>query len=92
MNIDKAVNIEDLRRMAKRHLPRVCFDFIEGGLEDEHGIAHNEGAFARHRLTPRYLVDVSKRDLGTNLFGRRYALPVGIAPTGLAELFDAAPI
>ena len=87
MNIDKAVNIEDLRRMAKRHLPRMCFDFIEGGLEDEHGIAHNESAFSRHKLTPRYLVDVSERDQSTTLFGRRYALPFGIAPTGLIGLF-----
>jgi L-lactate dehydrogenase (cytochrome)/(S)-mandelate dehydrogenase len=87
MNIGKAVNIEDLRRMARRHLPRVCFDFIEGGLEDEHGIAHNESVFGQHRLTPRYLVDVSQRELGTSLFGRRYALPFGIAPTGLIGLF-----
>jgi len=87
MSIDNAVNIEDLRRMAKRHLPRVCFDFIEGGLEDEHGIAHNESVFGQHRLTPRYLVDVSQRELGTSLFGRSYGLPFGIAPTGLAGLF-----
>jgi (S)-mandelate dehydrogenase len=87
MRTEKAVNIEDLRRMAKRHLPRICFDFIEGGLEDEQGIARNETAFARHRLMPRYLVDVSKRDLSTNLFGQKFALPFGIAPTGLAGLF-----
>jgi (S)-mandelate dehydrogenase len=87
MRTDKAVNIEDLRRMAKRHLPRICFDFIEGGLEDEQGVARNETAFARHRLMPRYLVDVSKRDLSTNLFGQKFALPFGIAPTGMAGLF-----
>jgi (S)-mandelate dehydrogenase len=87
MNTDKAVNIDDLRRMAKRHLPRICFDFIEGGLEDELGLARNESAFDKVALVPRYLVDVSKRDLSTTLFGRRYALPVGIAPTGIAGLF-----
>jgi len=87
MNTDKAINIEDLRRMAKRHLPRMCFDFIEGGLEDEHGIARNESAFARHALVPRYLVEVSSRDPSTTLFGRNYALPFGIAPTGIAGLF-----
>jgi (S)-mandelate dehydrogenase len=87
MNTDKAINIEDLRRMAKRHLPRFCFDFVEGGLEDEHGIERNEAAFRRHRLLPRYLVDTGTRDLSTTLFGRRYSLPFGIAPTGLAGLF-----
>jgi hypothetical protein len=37
MNLDQAVNIEDLHRMAKRRLPKIAFDFIEGGLEDERG-------------------------------------------------------
>ena len=87
MNTDKAINIEDLRRMAKRHLPRMCFDFIEGGLEDEHGLARNESAFDRHALVPRYLVEVSERDPSASLFGRTYALPFGIAPTGVAGLF-----
>jgi (S)-mandelate dehydrogenase len=87
MNTDKAVNIDDLRRMAKRRLPRICFDFIEGGLEDEVGVARNERVFDRHAIMPRYLVDVSKRDLSTTLFGRSYGLPLGIAPTGLAGLF-----
>jgi (S)-mandelate dehydrogenase len=86
MNTDKAVNIEDLRRMAKRHMPRVVFDYVEGGLEDERGLARNEDALKRHRLLPRYLVDTSKRDLTTTLFGRSYGLPFGIAPTGLAGL------
>ena len=87
MTIEKAVTIEDLRRMAKRHLPRLCFDFIEGGLEDEHGLARNERAFDRHALLPRYLIDVSTRVQTTSLFGRNYALPFGIAPTGIAALF-----
>ncbi len=87
MNTDKAINIDDLRLMAKRHLPRICFDFIEGGLEDERGLVRNEDAFDKVALVPRYLVDVSKRDSSTTLFGRRYALPFGIAPTGIAGLF-----
>jgi (S)-mandelate dehydrogenase len=86
MKIDRAVNIEDLRRMAKRRLPRIVFDFIEGGVEDERCLARNESAFARHRLVPRYLVDVSKRDQSTVLFERTYSSPFGIAPTGMAAL------
>ena len=87
MNLDCAINIDDLRRLAKRRLPRIAFDFIEGGLEDELGIARNESAFARFDLVPRYGVDVSAPDQTTTLFGRTYAGPLGIAPTGLASLF-----
>src|SRR6266853_520426 len=87
MRIEDAVNIEDLQRMAKRRLPKIAFDFIEGGLEDERGLERNTSAFHRHRLLPRYLVDVSKRDQSAALFGRTYASPFGIAPTGGAGLF-----
>ena len=87
MGVEKAVNIEDLHQMAKRRLPKIAFDFIEGGLEDEHGLARNTDAFKKHQLLPRYLVDVSKRDQSTTLFGRTYSHPFGIAPTGGAGLF-----
>jgi L-lactate dehydrogenase (cytochrome)/(S)-mandelate dehydrogenase len=87
MNVDKAVNIEDLHRMAKRRLPKIAFDFIEGGLEDERGLERNTATFHQHRLLPRYLVDVSKRDQSATLFGHAYASPFGIAPTGGAGLF-----
>ena len=40
-NIDAAVNFDDLRKLAKRRLPKIAYDFIEGGLEDEDGIARN---------------------------------------------------
>jgi L-lactate dehydrogenase (cytochrome)/(S)-mandelate dehydrogenase len=87
MRIDQAVNIEDLHRMAKRRLPKIAFDFIEGGLEDERGLERNTSAFHKHQLLPRYLVDVSKRDQSATLFGHTYASPFGISPTGGASLF-----
>ncbi|HYM31051.1 MAG TPA: alpha-hydroxy acid oxidase [Candidatus Cybelea sp.] len=87
MRLDRVINIEDLRRQAKRRLPRIAFDFIEGGLEDEHGLERNEKAFLRHALMPKYMVDVSKIDQSATLFGKTYASPFGIAPTGLAGLF-----
>ena len=82
MRIDQAVNIEDLHRMAKRRLPKIAFDFIEGGLEDERGLETNTSAFHKHQLLPRYLVDVSKRDQTKTMFGHTYASPFGISPTG----------
>lgn len=87
LNLNRAINIEDLRKMAKRRLPRIAYDFIEGGVEDELGIARNEASFDRQRLVPRYLVDVSHRDQSCDLFDRRYASPFGVSATGLAALF-----
>jgi (S)-mandelate dehydrogenase len=87
LNLDRAINIDDLRRLAKRRLPKIAYDFIEGGLEDELGLARNESAFARFDLVPRYGVDVTACDQTTVLFGRTFSGPLGIAPTGLAALF-----
>ncbi len=87
MSIDDAVNIEDLHQMARRRLPKIAFDFIEGGVEDERGLDRNRAAFQKHQLLPRYLVDVSKRDQSQTLFGRKYSSPFGISPTGTAGLF-----
>src|SRR5262249_37662236 len=82
MRLNDAINIEDLHHMAKRRLPKVAFDFIEGGLEDERGLDRNTEAFKKHHLLPRYLVDVSKRDQSTTLFGQKLNSPFGISPTG----------
>lgn len=73
--------------MARRKLPRIAFDFIEGGSDDELCLKRNRDAFERHRLVPRYLRDISRRDQSVVLFGRTYASPIGISPTGLAGLF-----
>ncbi len=81
-NLARAVNIEDLRVLAKRRLPRAIFDFFDGGAEDEVTLRENRAAFERVRLLPRVLVDVSKVDTVIDLFGKRSALPLAIAPTG----------
>jgi L-lactate dehydrogenase (cytochrome)/(S)-mandelate dehydrogenase len=87
MRVADAVNIEDLHQLARRRLPKIAFDFIEGGVEDERGLERNRAAFERHNLLPRYLVDVSRRDQSQTIFGRTYASPFGISPTGTAGLF-----
>ncbi len=81
MKLEHAVNIEDLHRAAKRRIPRAAFDYFEGGVEDEIGLARNEQSFRRYRLVPRYLVDVSKVDQAASLFDRTYASPFGVGPT-----------
>ena len=87
MRIEDAANLEDIRKMAKRRLPRLAYDFIEGGVEGEYCLARNRDAFQRYTIVPRYLVDVSERDQSTTLFGRKYASPFGISPAGVAGLF-----
>jgi len=82
MHLGEAVNIADLRLMAKRRLPRAIFDFFDGGAEDEISLRDNCAAFQRVRLLPRVLVDVSKPDTKTSIFGTEANLPLAIAPTG----------
>src|SRR5512145_2910594 len=81
-NLARAVNIEDLRVLAKRRLPRAIFDFFDGGAEDEVTLRENRAAFERVRLLPRVLVDVSKVDTVIDLLGKAATLPLAIAPTG----------
>ena len=87
MRVQDAISIVDLERMAKRRLPRVLFNAIQSGVEDELGVARNAAGFHRHQLLPRHLVDVREREQSATIFGRTYASPFGIAPTGIAELF-----
>src|SRR5688572_2409834 len=81
-DLDHAVNIEDLRRLAQRRLPRAIFDFFDGGAEDEVTLRENRAAFERVRLLPKVLVNVAQVDSRVTLFGTEMKLPVAIAPTG----------
>jgi L-lactate dehydrogenase (cytochrome) len=80
------VNLEDIARRARRRLPRLVADFIEGGAEDESTVAANRAAFARWELVPRVLVDVSERRLATRVLDHDLSLPVALGPAGLARL------
>ena len=72
MRFSEAQNVRDLRTLAKRRLPSIVFDYIDGGVEDEKGLAHNRKAFDNIRIVPRYLVDISERKLGKSFFGQDY--------------------
>jgi (S)-mandelate dehydrogenase len=82
MHLTEAVNIEDLRVMAKRRLPRAIFDFFDGGAEDETTLRDNRAAFERVRLLPKVLVNVAQVDTQVEIFGKPSSLPMAIAPTG----------
>jgi len=81
-----AASIEDLRREARRRLPRMAFDFIDGGADAETTLRANRAAFEALALRPRTLADVSQRDTSATIFGERYALPLAIAPTGMSRI------
>lgn len=81
-----ALNIGDLRRLAKKRLPKIIFDYVDTGLEDEDAVQRNIEVFRQYRLVPRYLIDVQKRSHGVTLMGTPYGLPFGIAPTGMAGI------
>ncbi len=85
-NLSQVLSIDEMKQLARRRLPRIVFDYVEGGLGAERGIARNEAAFGETTLTPRYLQDVTVCDQSAELFGQRYSRPFGIAPTGGAGL------
>ena len=85
-SVARAHTVEDLRRLARRRLPRAIFDFVEGGAGDELTVARNRAAFERLLFEPRVLVDVSKREQATVVLGERVATPALVSPTGMAGL------
>ncbi len=76
----------DARELARRRLPRLIFDFIDGAAGAGRACERNEDDLSALLLQPRTLVDVSTSALATELFGRRYGAPFGVAPMGMCDL------
>lgn len=87
MRLDRAASIDDLRRMAKRRIPRFAFDLVDGGAESERNMRRNSEAFEEVQLTPRYMRDVSQIDTSATLFGQTFDVPFGMAPIGMLNAF-----
>ena len=75
MRVDSAVNIDDLRELARARLPSVVFDYLEGGAEDEVTRRANREAFLRYAFVPSVATGHVDIDLSTNLFGDPVAVP-----------------
>lgn len=84
--VEEALNVFDLRQMAKHRLPKWLFEFVDRGTEDEVALSNNRAAFERIKLKTQVLVDVSKRSQDITLFGKQHKMPIGIAPTGPAGM------
>lgn len=82
----KAACVLDYRELARRRLPKFLFEYIDGGSYAEVTLHRNVTDLQNITLRQRVLRDVSQIDLGIRLFGQEFALPVALAPIGLAGL------
>src|SRR5207247_3249043 len=82
----RVINIEDLRRIAKRRLPRVVFDYIDGGAEAERTVRANSQAYEAVTLRPRCAIATPACDLRTAVLGTSLSMPLILAPVGSCRL------
>ena len=85
--LDRIYSLDDFENAARRHLPRPIFGYVNGAAETNKSLRDNREAFGEWGFVPGVLIDVSRRDPSVELFGRRYAMPFGIAPMGIAALW-----
>ena len=83
------VEIADLKRLAKRRVPKMFFDYADSGAWTESTYRANESDFAKIKLRQRILVDMTNRSLETTMIGEKVAMPVALAPTGLTGMQHA---
>src|SRR4249920_275793 len=83
----RVLNIADLRRLAERRLPRVVFDYIDGGADGEVTLRENCRAFDDVTLRPRFAVANASCDLSTTVLGTPIDLPFFLAPIGSCRMF-----
>ena len=89
-SVDQAVNIADLRRLAQRRLPRLVFDYADGGAEDEITLRDNCRVFDTIRLRPRNGILTPRVDLRTTVLGTTFDLPFLLAPIGSTAAVPSA--
>ncbi|MBF2720392.1 alpha-hydroxy-acid oxidizing protein [Psychrobacter sp. NG254] len=87
--LKKITEIEDLRRVAERKVPRMFYDYVDSGSWTETTYRSNETDFDRIKLRQRVLVDMDNRSLATQMIGESVKMPVAIAPTGFTGMMWA---
>ncbi len=86
LDSSRVVNIEDLRRLARKRLPRAVFDYVDGGAGDEVTLRENCRAFQEVILRPRHAVAPAKCDLRARVLGHDISFPAILAPIGYSRL------
>jgi L-lactate dehydrogenase (cytochrome) len=87
--LDRALTIEDLRRMAQRRVPKQFYDYVDSGAYTEGTYRANEDDFKKITFRQRVAVNLENRNLGSTLLGQPVSLPVAIAPVGSTGMTDA---
>src|SRR5579863_8220458 len=83
------LSIDDLRRLARKRIPRAIFDYAAGGAYEERTLLRNSADLDAMTFRQRVMIDVSNVSLATTLVGTKVSMPLAIGPTGLAGLFCA---
>jgi len=81
--------IEDLRRLARKRVPRMFYDYVDGGSWTEYTYRANEEDFGKIEFRQRVAVDIAERSTASTMVGQAVSMPVAIAPTGLAGMQHA---
>ncbi|RPF91076.1 MAG: alpha-hydroxy-acid oxidizing protein [Rhizobiales bacterium TMED168] len=85
--LSKYYNIDDLRLLAKKRVPRAVFDYADGAAEDELTKDNNRNAFKKWKFIPDVLVDVAEVDTQTKVLGTEMPYPFALGPTAISYLF-----
>jgi L-lactate dehydrogenase (cytochrome) len=85
--LSRPVNVADYREAARRRLPKILFDYVDGAAYAEQTLAANTADFQALRLRQRILKDVSKISLKTELFGQTLNMPLLLGPIGMAGMY-----
>ena len=85
----KPLEINDLKALAKRRVPKMFFDYADSGAWTESTYRANEDDFAKIKLRQRVLVDMTDRSLATSMIGQPVSMPVALSPTGLTGMQHA---
>jgi len=89
MRLKDALTIDDLKKMAKRRVPKMFFDYADSGALTEQTYCENEADFSKITLRQRIAVNMVNRTLATKMIGQDVAMPVALAPTGLTGMQHA---
>src|SRR5215213_5961951 len=85
--VDEAITLMDFEEAARRVLPAAHWGYMASGVDDDLTVKRNREGFARFQLRPRRLVDVSKPDLRTEIFGSSWETPLFLCPVGGQRMF-----
>jgi isopentenyl diphosphate isomerase/L-lactate dehydrogenase-like FMN-dependent dehydrogenase len=84
--LNKVINLTDMRKLAKKRVPKAVFDYVDGGANDEISYTRSQEVYSRVEFRARVLRDVSKIDLSAAILGKNCSLPLIFAPTGYTRM------